>query len=51
MVINTGKLRTNATGAIIAIFAIPTVGVVAASNVAVFVWALGGRHSEFVRQV
>jgi hypothetical protein len=50
VVIGTGKLRTNAIGAIIAIFAIPTVGVVAASNVTVFVWAFGGGHSEFVGQ-
>lgn len=50
MVIGTGKLRTNAIGTIIAIFAIPTVGVVPASNVTVFVWAFGGGHSEFVFQ-
>jgi len=48
VVIGRGKLCTNAIGTIIAIFAIPTVGVVATSNVAVFVWAFGGGHSEFV---
>jgi hypothetical protein len=46
VVIGTGKLRTNAIGAIIAIFAIPTIGVVAASNVTVFVCAFRGGHAE-----
>ena len=44
-------LRTNAIRAIIAIFAIPTVGVVAASNVTIFVWAFGGGHSDYVGQI
>jgi len=46
VVIGTGNSRTHAIGAIIAIFAIPTVGVIAASNVTVFVWAFGGGHAE-----
>jgi hypothetical protein len=50
-VIGRGKLRTNAIGTIIAIFVIPTVGVVATPNVAGFVWAFGGGHSEFVDQI